>query len=429
MDFSANRGSKESDLENTSKPGAVKPVEFDFFRPEFHTDPYPLYYRLRSEDPVHRSFIGGTWVLTRYADVKAVLRDRRVGTLETPKQIKDKNQYIQEKGKELNTLAYVSSQLLFYMNPPDHTRLRRLASKAFSSSIVVERMRPYVQETVNELLGKVRNTGFMDIISDLAGPLPVIVIAKVLGVPHEDEDRLHHWSNVLSRILDLLLSLGEYERMNRVVLEFQAYFRDLIAERVKKPKADIISALIAAREQGDKLSEDELLATCILLFATGEETTVNTIGNGMLALLRHPDQMEKLKREPTLIQSAVEELLRYDSPVQITGRLALETIEIGGQTIRAGEKILTCLGAANRDPTQFPSPDRLDLTRRENHHLAFGDGIHYCLGAGLARVQGQIAINTVIQQLPNLALHTDKLEWRKNIALRGLKSLPVTFTP
>jgi pimeloyl-[acyl-carrier protein] synthase len=377
---------------------------------------------------VHRSFMGGTWVLTRYADVKAVLRDRRVRTLETPKQIKDKNQYIQEKGKELNTLAYVSSQLLFYMNPPDHTRLRRLASKAFSS-IVVERMRPYAQETVNELLGKVRNTGFIDIISDLAGPLPVIVIAKVLGVPHEDEDRLHHWSNVLSRILDLLLSLGEYERMNRVVLEFQAYFRDLIAERVKKPKADVISALIEAREQGDKLSEDELLATCILLFATGEETTVNTIGNGMLALLRHPDQMEKLKREPTLIQSAVEELLRYDSPVQITGRLALETIEIGGQTIRAGEKILTCLGAANRDPTQFPSPDRLDLTRRENHHLAFGDGIHYCLGAGLARVQGQIAINTLIQQLPNLALHTDKLEWRKNIALRGLKSLPVTFTP
>ena len=304
---------------------------------------------------MHRSFMGGTWVLTRYADVKAVLRDRRVRTLETPKQIKDKNQYIQEKGKELNTLAYVSSQLLFYMNPPDHTRLRRLASKAFSS-IVVERMRPYVQETVNELLGKVRNTGFIDIISDLAGPLPVIVIAKVLGVPHEDEDRLHHWSNVLSRILDLLLSLGEYERMNRVVLEFQAYFRDLIAERVKKPKADVISALIEAREQGDKLSEDELLATCILLFATGEETTVNTIGNGMLALLRHPDQMEKLKREPTLIQSAVEELLRYDSPVQITGRLALETIEIGGQTIRAGEKILTCLGAANRDPTQFPVP-------------------------------------------------------------------------
>ena len=377
---------------------------------------------------MHRSFMGGTWVLTRYADVKAVLRDRRVRTLETPKQIKDKNQYIQEKGKELNTLAYVSSQLLFYMNPPDHTRLRRLASKAFSS-IVVERMRPYVQETVNELLGKVRNTGFIDIISDLAGPLPVIVIAKVLGVPHEDEDRLHHWSNVLSRILDPLLSLEEYEHMNRVVLEFQAYFRDLIAERVKKPKADVISALIAAREQGDKLSEDELLATCILLFATGEETTVNTIGNGMLALLRHPDQMEKLKREPTLIQSAVEELLRYDSPVQITGRLALETIEIGGQTIRAGEKILTCLGAANRDPTQFPSPDRLDLTRRENHHLAFGDGIHYCLGAGLARVQGQIAINTLIQQLPNLALHTDKLEWRKNIALRGLKSLPVTFTP
>jgi cytochrome P450 len=204
---------------------------------------------------------------------------------------------------------------------------------------------------------------------------------------------------------------------------------DLIAEREKKPKADVISALVTAREQGDKLSEDELLATCMLLFATGEETTVNTIGNGMLALLRHPDQMEKLKREPTIIQSAVEELLRYDSPVQITSRLALETIEIGGQIIRAGERVLLYLGAANRDPAQFSHPDQLDLTRRENYHLVFSDGIHYCLGAGLARVQGQIAIDTLIQQLPNLTLHTNNLEWRKNITLRGLKSLPVTFTP
>lgn len=428
MEFPANRSSNESNLGNTSKPGATTLVEFDFFRPEFHTDPYPLYHRLRSEDPVHRSFIRATWILTRYADVKAILRDRRFSTTDTPSQIKDKNQYIQEKGKELNTLAYVSSRWLFYMNPPDHTRLRRLVSKAFSS-MVVERMRPYVQKIVNELLGKVRNTGFMDIISDLAAPLPVMVIAKLLGVPHEDEDRLHHWSNVLSCILDPLLSLEEYEHMNRVVLEFQAYLHDLIVEREKKPKADVISALVTAREQGDKLSEDELLATCMLLFATGEETTVNTIGNGMLALLRHPDQMEKLKREPTIIQSAVEELLRYDSPVQITSRLALETIEIGGQIIRAGERVLLYLGAANRDPAQFSHPDQLDLTRRENYHLVFSDGIHYCLGAGLARVQGQIAIDTLIQQLPNLTLHTNNLEWRKNITLRGLKNLPVTFTP
>jgi cytochrome P450 len=290
-------------------------------------------------------------------------------------------------------------------------------------------MRPQIHEIVDESINKVRDTGVMDIVVDLSCPLPVIVIARMLGVPAEDSSKLGQWSNEMSRIIDPLMSLEDYDQLNQVAVEFTDYFRDLIVERRKTPKEDLISALIAARDQGDKLSEDELLSVCMVLFVTGEETTVHTIGNGMLALLRHPDQMELLRRNPIIIQSAVEEILRYDSPVQQTARIAMEDVEIGGKTIRAGENVLVSFGAANRDPAQFSKPDQLNLIRDENHHLAFGDSIHYCLGAALARLQGQIAINTLMQRLPDLKLNTDKLEWRKNINIRGLKSLPVSFTP
>jgi pimeloyl-[acyl-carrier protein] synthase len=411
----------------TKKPGAAKAFKFNPLLPEFHVNPYPTYHRLRSEEPVHWSFLG-VWVLTRYADVKAVLRDPRFCSDQVPKRIKDKSHYLEQQQRDLNTLAQATSKFIFFLDPPDHTRLRGLVSKAFSLG-VVERMRPQIQETVDELISKVWDKGSMDIISDLACPLPVIVIARMLGVPDKDRSKLHQWSNDLSRILDLLMSLEAYEHLNKVVMEFTEYFSGLIAEREKSPKEDLLSALIAAREQGDRLSKEELLATCMMLFATGEESTVNLIGNGMLALLRQPDQMELLKREPALIQSAVEELLRYDTPLQHTARMATEDVEIGGKIIRAGENVLVSLGAANRDPAEFPEPDRLDLTRSENRHLAFADGIHYCLGASLARVEGQIAINTLVQQLPDLKIHSNKLEWLEKIALRGLKALSVTFTP
>ncbi|GAB1542960.1 cytochrome P450 [Scytonema sp. NUACC21] len=427
MELIINTNKDALSTDKTKKLGSAKAFKFNPFDREFRANPYPTYHRLRSEEPVHRYFVGGDWVLTRYADVKAVLKSGRVRSHDKPESIKERNQYLKDKGKNLNTLAYTSNQLLFYMNPPDHTRLRGLVVKAFSLS-VVERMRPRIQGLVDELLNKVRDRGSMDIIADLASPLPVTVIGRMLGIPNEAQDQLHQWSNVLSRILDSLVSLEEYEAMNKAMEEFQEYLRTLVAEREKNPQEDLISALIAAREQSDKLSQEELLSTCILLFATGEETTVNTIGNGMLALLRHPEEMEKLKREPTIIQSAVEEILRYDSPVQITNRIAIDNLEIGNQTIQAGEKIVLCLGAANRDPSQFPDPDRLNIHRSENNHLAFGDGIHYCLGAALARAQAQIAINTLIQQFPDLQLASDKLEWRKNVALRGLTALPVTFT-
>ncbi|MCC5600914.1 cytochrome P450 [Nostoc favosum] len=413
--------------DQTETIGSTKAFKFNLFDPKVHINPYPAYHHLRSESPVHQNFVGGGWLVTRYADVKAILRSGYVRSQDKPKSIQERNKYLQDKGKNLNALAHTASQLLFYMDPPDHTRLRSLVVKVFSP-VVVERMRPRIQEIVDELLDKVRHKGSMDIIADFAIPLPVTVISRLLGIPQEDQDQLNQWSNVFARILDSLVSLEEFEAMNEVTEAFQEYLRALIAKREKQPQADLISALITAREQTDKLSQEELLATCIMLFTTGEESTVNTIGNGMLALLNHPDQIEQLKREPTMIQSAVEEILRYDSPVQITTRIATVNFEIGNQTIQAGEKVVLCLGAANRDPEQFPDPDRLNINRDPNPHVAFGDGIHYCLGAGLARIQAQIAVNTLIQQFPDLKLASDKLEWRKNVVLRGLKALPVNFT-
>ena len=413
--------------DKTKKLESAKALKFNPFDPEFHANPYPTYHRLRSEDPLHRYFLKNALVLTRYCDVKAVLRSGRTRSHNQPEFISQTNQYLQNKGKNLNALACTSNQFLFYLNPPDHTRLRSLVVKAFSP-VVVERMRSAIHEIVDELLDKVRKKGTMDVIADLASPLPVAVISRMLGIPNKAQDQLHEWANILSRILDSLILLDEYEAMNKVIEEFQEHLRIIIAEREKDPKEDLISALIAVREQGDRLSQDELLSTCMLLFATGEETTVNTIGNGMLALLQHPDQMSKLTREPTIIQSAVEEILRYDSPVQMTNRITTDNIEVSNQTIQAGESIFLCLGSANRDPAVFPNPDRFDIHRRENNHLAFGDGIHYCLGSALARVQAQIAINTLVQQFSNLKLASDKLEWRKNIVLRGLKGLTVTFS-
>ncbi|BAZ24906.1 cytochrome P450 like protein [Kalymmatonema gypsitolerans NIES-4073] len=290
---------------------------------------------------------------------------------------------------------------------------------------MLESMRPQIQKIVDELLGKVQEAGSMDVIADLACPLPAMVTATILGVPTEQQ--LTQWAHDLFYVFDQPISIKDYEYLNKVALEFREYFSSLIAEREKKPKEDLLSYLIAAKNQGGKLNHDELLAICAMLFSVGQETTENLIGNSVLALLHHPDQMQKLKAQPTIINSAIEELLRYDSPVQLISRLAIEDVEIGGETIRAGDRVDLCLGAANRDPAQFPDPDRLDLTR-QHYSLPFGAGIHYCLGATQARIQGQIAINAIVQRLCDLKLNTNKLEWRKNIVLRGLAALPVTFS-
>ncbi|HEV8438018.1 MAG TPA: cytochrome P450 [Methylomirabilota bacterium] len=385
---------------------------------DFIANPYPTYHRLRAEDPVHQSPLG-FWVLTRYEDVAAALRDPRFA-------------------KEA-IAAFVAARFGFAApgiglsmldrDPPDHTRLRSLVSKAFTPR-VVETLRPHIQQIVDGLLDRVAGAASMDLIEDFAYPLPVIVICQMLGVPVEDRERFKQWGLDIARGLDAIMLPPDSEVTRRSAASRNAitdYFRELIAERRASPRADMLSALIAAEEAGDKLSEEELLATCILLLVAGHETTVNLIGNGTLALLRHPAELRRLREAPTLIASAVEELLRYDGPVQRTARIPSEDVTIGDRTIAKGELVMPFIGAADRDPAQFRDPDRLDITRGDNRHIAFGWGIHFCLGAPLARVEGQIAINTLVQRLPKLALATDTPQFRQSLTLRGLSTLPVAF--
>jgi cytochrome P450 len=393
-------------------------THFNPMDPEFLADPYPTYHRLRAEDPVHQSPLG-FWVLTRYDDVVAVLRDARCA----------KEPMIAAVAARLGIPPGTIGLSMLDRDPPDHTRLRGLASKAFTPR-VVEALRPRIQQIVDGLLERIEPQGEMDLIEDFAYPLPVIVICEMLGVPLADHERFKGWSLDLARGLDSVMLGPDSEvaqRSGKARHALAGYFRELIAERRASPRSDLLSALIAAEEAGDRLSENELLATCILLLVAGHETTVNLIGNGTMALLRHPDQLRRLREDPGLIASAVEELLRYDGPVQRTARIPSADVTIGGQTIGKGEMVMPFLGAADRDPAQFPDPDRLDITRADNRHIAFGMGIHFCLGAPLARMEGQIAINTLVQRLPKLGLATARPEFRQSLTLRGLQTLPVSF--
>jgi cytochrome P450 len=395
-------------------------VEFNPMDPEFVADPYPMYQRLQADDPVHHSPLG-FWVLTRYADVMASLRDPRLVKEPIAAFVAARfGMAVPPPGLGLSMLD---------RDPPDHTRLRGLVSKAFTPK-ALERLRPDIQRLVDGLLDQVDGHGEMDLIDEFAYPLPVNVICDMLGVPVKDHERFKQWGLDIARGLDAIMLPPDSEVGQRSIAGRRAlaqYFRELIAQRRAAPRDDMLSALIAAEEAGDKLNEEELLATCILLLVAGHETTVNLIGNGTLALLRHPAELRRLRDDPGIIGTAVEELLRFDGPVQRTARIPSEDIVVGGRTIPKGELVMPFLGAADRDPAQFPDPQRLDLTRADNRHIAFGLGIHFCLGAPLARMEGQIAINTLLKRLPKLALATDKPEFRQSLTLRGLQSLPVSF--
>jgi len=317
---------------------------------------------------------------------------------------------------------------MLFRDPPDHTRLRALVSKAFTPK-VIENMRSHIQDIVNRVLDRVQGAGRMDVIADLAYPLPVTVICEMLGVPTEDQGAIRQWSADVAQSLDAIGLPTDAEIVTRgraARRELGEYFRRLLPERRRQPREDLLSLLIAAEEQGDKLTEGELLATCVLLFIAGHETTVNLIGNGLLALLRNPAELARLRTDSTLLQSAIEELLRYDSPVQRTARITNTDVVIDGQTITKGSMVVAAIGAANRDPAHFTDPDRLDIGRRDNRHVAFGFGIHFCLGAPLARVEGQIALGTLLRRMPNLAL-AGTPTWRASSTLRGLEALPVSF--
>lgn len=398
-----------------------EPVFFNPLDPEAHADPYPQYRRLREHAPMLRGPLG-YWVLSRYADIAAVLRDPRfgVGTDEASLMLA-----MTQGGPGVATMRELSRWMLF-RDPPDHTRLRKLVSKAFTPR-AVEAVRPRVVEIVNHLLDGFAGRDEVDLIADLALPLPVTVISELLGLPIEDQAQAREWAEAIAQALDPIVTEDQALRADRAVTELAAYIGGVVTERRRHPGSDLLSRLIGAEDEGGHLSEAELISTVGLLFGAGHETTRNLIGNGVLALLRNPGELQRLRNDPSLIRSAIEELLRYDSPVQIAGRGARADAVIGGERIAAGEPMMLLVGAANRDPAQFPDPDRLDVGRPDVKMLSFGGGIHFCLGAMLARTEAQIAIGSLLARVPSLELATEHLEWRPHITLRGLSSLPVTI--
>jgi cytochrome P450 len=409
-------------------PGRVEP--FDPFLPAGSADPYPVYARLRAADPVHwggapgpKAPGGGAWYLTRYADVAAALTDPRLGRTPGATRRGAPPPAAPEAQRPYREMA---RRFVLFQDPPDHTRLRSLVVRAFTPA-AAERLRPTIARTADALLAGVAGRPGMDLIADFAFPLPVTVIAALLGVPLADRGQLRAWSTAIAAAIDLRHSEDVMARASAAAVALTGLLRPLLRERRRRPRADLLSALVAVEAQGDRLSEDELLAMAVLLLVAGHETTVNLIGNGVLALLRHPDQRARLAREPALLAPAIEELLRYDSPVQMTFRTTHAVLEVGGQRLGAGQHVGLLLGAANRDPAQFPAPDRLDIGRTPNRHLAFGGGSHFCLGAGLARVEAQVAVATLLQRFPGLRLATEAPVWRPTITLRGLAALPVAF--
>ena len=370
---------------------------------EAATDPYAVYSRLRDKDPVHRMRLVDAWVLTRYEDADAMLRDHDRFSAE--------DRRFHDAG--LTTMLDI--------DPPDHTRLRALVSRAFTPRSV-SRWDDRVQEIADRLLDAVAGHDRIDLIAALGYPLPVTVIAEMLGVPAEDMDRFERWSNDIALIVEPILTPAQVENVRRASEELFAYFETIVEERRRKPRDDLVSALLAAEEEGDRLTREELLSTMLLILVAGNETTRNLIGNGMLALLRHPDQLQRLREEPDLLEPAVDELLRYDSPVQLDGRVVREDLEMGGKRMRAGQKAIALIGAANRDPAAFDNPDALDLGRKEKSHLSFGRGIHYCLGASLALLEARIAFSGLLDRFPSIRLAAEP-RYRDGIVLRGVESL------
>ena len=406
---------------------AAGTLVWDPYDPAWVEDPYAVYAELRARNPVHRSALG-FWVFTRHADCLAILRDRRSSSdgrnvdESTFREVRAVDLPLQE-----GTGAVLAEMAPFlFRDPPDHTRLRGLVQKAFTPR-VVEGLRPRLQEICDGLLDEAFERGDVDLVADYAYPLPVQIIVEMLGVPAEDHEQFRVWSHALARGLDpdFLLPPEAVQLRLGAILSFVQYFAALIEERRQKPGDDLLTRLIQAEEQGDVLTQGELLSTCILLLVAGHETTVNLISGGALALMERPRQLALVRDDPGVVRSAVEEMLRFVCPVQLTGRVALEDMEVGGALIAAGEFSMLLIGSANRDPGVFDDPDTFDVTRVDNNHLGFGFGIHHCLGAPLARLEAQLALPTLLRRARRLERTTDTLSYKENIVLRGLEALPV----
>lgn len=389
--------------------------------PEVLANPYPLYHRLRQEDPVHWDPYLHAWVVTRYADVLTVFQRFSAQRTPTPEQLTALGL------ASLAPLAQVMVRQMLFLDPPAHARVRGLASQAFTPRRV-ERLRSHIQDITHSLLDAVRDKGQMEMIADLARPLPAIVTAELLGVPISDWRQLTAWSADFAQVLGNFQHNPERApQVLRSLGEMTAYFQAAVAQQRMHPREGLIGALLTAEVDGDRLSEEEVVANTIVTMVGGQETTTNLIGNSILTLLRHPEELERLREDLSLLPPAVEELLRYESPSQHTARLAPEDVVLGGKMIGKRQAVIAVMGAANRDPERFAEPDRLDLGRQDNRHVAFAWAAHFCFGAPLARIEGQVALEAVLRRMPRLRLAGGPLQWRENLGLRGLTALPVKF--
>ena len=395
--------------------------------PDFEANPYPTYATMQHDDPIYRHEWpdgGITWLVTRYEDAELILKDHKRFVKNYRNCLTPAEQAELSPESDLHQL--IDNHML-NLDPPDHTRLRALVNKAFTPRMI-NQLESRVRTIADDLIDRVRDQGEMDLIDDYAFPLPIIVIADLLGLPAQDRERLRAWSNAF---IGPIHNENEYQHFAELMLEFTSYLAKLFAERRQQPRDDLITALVQAEEAGDKLTEAELSSMVVLLIVAGHETTVHLIGTGMLALLQHPQQLDQLRNDPSLMEAAVEELLRYDGPVEkSTVRWAAEDVEIGGRLIRRKEAVNVVLCAANRDPELFNDPEKLDFCRENSRHLGFGLGIHYCAGAPLARMEGRIALNTLLRRLPELRLKVpvESLQWRRTPPVRGLKHLPVGWS-
>ncbi|HVX78863.1 MAG TPA: cytochrome P450 [Bradyrhizobium sp.] len=404
-----------------SETAAAAPL-FNPLSPDFIRDPYPHYARMRAIDPMHRAF--GAFIASRHAEASLVLRDRRFGRGYV-------DRITQRYGEQIWEQPVFRSvrHWMLHQDPPDHTRLRGLVVKAFTARRV-EDMRPRIQEVVDQTLDAIIPRGRMDLIEDFAFRLPVAIICDMLGIPDEHREMFYKNARYGGRLLDPVpMTAAEIEQANAGNAKMQAYFQQLFELRRRNPGDDLTTQLLHAEEDGSKLTNEELTANIILLFGAGHETTVNLIGNGLLALYRHPDQLALLKSNPALITNAIEEFLRYDASVQMTGRVAMEDVELAGKRVAKGESVLCLLGSANRDAEAYPDrPETLDITRPNVKPLSFGGGIHFCLGAQLARLEAEIAVSTLLRRIPELRLdNADDPQWRPTFVLRGLKVMPASW--
>jgi len=406
-----------------SKPSVVD--KKSLFSEEILQDPYPTYARLHEEGPIHYVEVAGKWAvwsIFSHAECSSIAKDPRLSAKRAKQMLLP---LPLSRQSEFSELARMLSLWLIFMDPPEHTRLRKLLNKGFSPA-VMEGLRPQIEDIVDKMLKPLQHGSELELMFEFANPMPVRIILEMLGIPQELRDTFVEWSRAIAVFRgNPNRTVEEARAAQDALIELTEFFRKTVAERRRNKGNDLISLLIDIEEEGEVLTEEELYAQCIALLFAGHETTRNLIGNGMYTLLKHPEKTAELRENPEMIRSAVEELLRYESPVQFTARVLKEDIEICGQPIRKGWTVLCMLGAANRDPKQFKEPNQLDLKRLNNQHLAFSAGLHFCIGAPLARLEAQVAILNLVQRFPEMKLTGPRPEWASTFGFRGLKALPV----